>query len=35
MRVGRLAVIIVLDALPATSTGKVLKHRFAESLHGA
>jgi acyl-CoA synthetase (AMP-forming)/AMP-acid ligase II len=27
--------IIVLDALPATSTGKILKHKLAESLHGA
>jgi acyl-CoA synthetase (AMP-forming)/AMP-acid ligase II len=27
--------IIVLDALPATSTGKILKHRLAESLRGA
>ena len=26
--------IIVLDALPATSTGKILKHKLAESLHG-
>ena len=25
--------IIVLDALPATSTGKILKHKLAESLH--
>jgi len=25
----------VLDALPATSTGKILKHKLAESLHGA
>ena len=24
--------IIVLDALPATSTGKILKHKLAESL---
>jgi len=24
--------IIVLDALPATSTGKILKHSLAESL---
>lgn len=27
--------IIVLDDLPATSTGKILKHRLAETLHGA
>jgi long-chain acyl-CoA synthetase len=27
--------IIVLDALPATSTGKILKHKLAQSLHGA
>src|SRR5467141_730102 len=27
--------IIVLEALPATSTGKILKHKLAESLHGA
>jgi acyl-CoA synthetase (AMP-forming)/AMP-acid ligase II len=27
--------IIVLDALPATSTGKILQHKLAESLHGA
>jgi long-chain acyl-CoA synthetase len=27
--------IVVLDALPATSTGKILKHRLAESLRGA
>jgi acyl-CoA synthetase (AMP-forming)/AMP-acid ligase II len=27
--------IIVLDALPATSTGKILKHKLAESLRGA
>ena len=27
--------IIVLDALPATSTGKILKLKLAESLHGA
>jgi acyl-coenzyme A synthetase/AMP-(fatty) acid ligase len=27
--------IIVLDALPATSTGKILKHKLAEALHGA
>ena len=26
--------IIVLEALPATSTGKILKHKLAESLHG-
>jgi acyl-CoA synthetase (AMP-forming)/AMP-acid ligase II len=26
--------IIVLDALPAASTGKILKHKLAESLHG-
>jgi long-chain acyl-CoA synthetase len=26
--------IIVLDALPATSTGKILKHKLAESLQG-
>lgn len=26
--------IIVLDALPATSTGKILKHKLAESLNG-
>ena len=26
--------IIVLDALPATSTGKILKHKLAESLCG-
>jgi acyl-CoA synthetase (AMP-forming)/AMP-acid ligase II len=25
----------VLDALPATSTGKILKHKLAESLRGA
>jgi hypothetical protein len=24
----------VLDALPATSTGKILKHKLAESLQG-
>ena len=24
--------IVVLDALPATSTGKILKHKLAESL---
>ncbi len=27
--------IIVLDALPATSTGKILKHKLAETLRGA
>jgi acyl-CoA synthetase (AMP-forming)/AMP-acid ligase II len=27
--------IILLDALPATSTGKILKHKLAESLRGA
>jgi acyl-CoA synthetase (AMP-forming)/AMP-acid ligase II len=27
--------IIVLDALPATSTGKILKHKLAESLQSA
>jgi long-chain acyl-CoA synthetase len=27
--------IIVLEALPATSTGKILKHKLAESLRGA
>ncbi len=27
--------IIVLDALPATSTGKILKHKLVESLRGA
>ncbi len=27
--------IILLDALPATSTGKILKHKLAESLQGA
>jgi acyl-CoA synthetase (AMP-forming)/AMP-acid ligase II len=27
--------IIVLDALPATSTGKILKHKLAESLRSA
>jgi acyl-CoA synthetase (AMP-forming)/AMP-acid ligase II len=27
--------IIVLDALPATSTAKILKHKLAESLHDA
>jgi long-chain acyl-CoA synthetase len=26
--------IVILDALPATSTGKILKHKLAESLHG-
>ncbi len=26
--------IIVLDALPATSTGKILKHKLAESVNG-
>ena len=26
--------IIVLEALPATSTGKILKHKLAESLCG-
>ena len=26
--------IIILDALPATSTGKILKHKLAESLRG-
>jgi len=26
--------IIVLPALPATSTGKILKHKLAESLRG-
>ena len=26
--------IILLDALPATSTGKILKHKLAESLRG-
>jgi acyl-CoA synthetase (AMP-forming)/AMP-acid ligase II len=26
--------IIMLDALPATSTGKILKHKLTESLHG-
>lgn len=30
----RPSVIIVLDALPATSTGKILKHKLAESLQG-
>jgi long-chain acyl-CoA synthetase len=24
--------IVILDALPATSTGKILKHKLAESL---
>ncbi len=27
--------IILLDALPATSTGKILKHKLAELLQGA
>jgi long-chain acyl-CoA synthetase len=27
--------IVVLDVLPATSTGKILKHKLAESLRGA
>jgi acyl-CoA synthetase (AMP-forming)/AMP-acid ligase II len=27
--------IVMLDALPATSTGKILKHKLAESLRGA
>jgi len=27
--------IVVLDALPATSTGKILKHKLAESLRSA
>ena len=27
--------IIMLDALPATSTGKILKHKLAESLRNA
>jgi acyl-CoA synthetase (AMP-forming)/AMP-acid ligase II len=27
--------IVVLEALPATSTGKILKHKLAESLRGA
>ena len=27
--------IVILDALPATSTGKILKHKLAESLRGA
>ncbi|HWN80428.1 MAG TPA: long-chain fatty acid--CoA ligase, partial [Bradyrhizobium sp.] len=27
--------IVVLPALPATSTGKILKHKLAESLRGA
>ena len=31
----RPAKIIVLDALPATSTGKILKHKLAQTLHGA
>jgi acyl-CoA synthetase (AMP-forming)/AMP-acid ligase II len=26
--------IILMDALPATSTGKLLKHKLAESLRG-
>ena len=26
--------IVLLDALPATSTGKILKHKLAESLRG-
>ena len=26
--------IVILDALPATSTGKILKHKLAESLRG-
>ena len=26
--------IIILDALPATSTGKILKHKLAEFLRG-
>jgi long-chain acyl-CoA synthetase len=26
--------IIILNALPATSTGKILKHKLAESLRG-
>jgi long-chain acyl-CoA synthetase len=30
----RPSAIIVLDALPATSTGKILKHKLAESLQG-
>jgi long-chain acyl-CoA synthetase len=27
--------IVVLDALPATSTGKILKHQLAECRRGA
>ena len=27
--------IVLLDALPATSTGKILKHKLAESLRNA
>ena len=27
--------IIVLEVLPAASTGKILKHKLAEPLHGA
>ena len=27
--------IILLDALPATSTGKILKHQLAQSMRGA
>jgi long-chain acyl-CoA synthetase len=27
--------IIVLDALPASSTGKILKHKLVDALHGA
>jgi len=27
--------IIIVDALPATSTGKILKHKLAESLRDA
>ena len=26
--------IVILDGLPATSTGKILKHKLAESLRG-
>jgi acyl-CoA synthetase (AMP-forming)/AMP-acid ligase II len=26
--------IVLMDALPATSTGKLLKHKLAESLRG-
>lgn len=26
--------IVILDALPATSTGKILKHRLVESFRG-